>query len=78
MFDNIQRVHQPVPHSGLGHLHIRANKYHPSIIATHVNDLYEMLKEESKTACIILPSGGADFSPKNVVNSLFNKDFSKN
>lgn len=64
MFDNIGRVHLPLPHSGLVHLCLRANKYHPSTIATHVNDLYEISKEESKAACIILSDGGADFSPR--------------
>ena len=72
MFDNIGKVHLSVPHSGPVHLRLRANKYHPSTTATHANDLYEILKEESKEAAyIILCDGGADFSPKNVVNRLF-------
>ena len=71
MFDNIDRVHLPVPHSGSVHLCLRANKYYPSTSATHLNGLYEILIEDSKTTCIISSDGGADFSLKNVVNSLF-------
>ena len=57
-------------HFGPLHLRLHANKYHPSTIATHVNDLYEILKENYKPACIILSDGGVDFSPKSVINSL--------
>ena len=69
--DNIGRVHLPTPHTGPVRLHLRATKYHPSTIATHVNDLPNILKEEKKAACIILSDGGRDYPPSNVVNSLF-------
>ena len=68
---NIGRVHLPTPHTGPVSLHLRATKYHPSTIATHVNDLHNILKEEKKAACIILSDCGPDYSPSNVVNSLF-------
>ena len=68
---NIGRVHLPIPHTGPVSLHLRATKYHPSTIATHVNDLHKILKEEKKAACIILSDCGPDYSPSNVVNSLF-------
>ena len=44
--DNIGRVHLPTPHTGPVSLHLRATKYHPSTIATHVNNLHNILKEE--------------------------------
>ena len=69
--DNIGRVHLPTPHTGPVSLHLRATKYHPSTIATHVNDLSNILKGDKKAACIILSDGGPDYSPSNVVNSLF-------
>ena len=73
MFDNIGR--SPPASASLRSSRFmlkswRANKYHPSTIATHVNDLCKILIEESKTACIILSDSGADLSPKNVANSL--------
>ena len=71
MFDNIGRVHLPVPHLGPVSFQLQANKCHPSIIAIHANELKQMLKEESKATCIILSEGGADFSAKNIVNSIF-------
>ena len=69
--DNIGRVHLPTPHTGPVSLHLRATKYHPSTIATHINNLHNILKEGKKAACIILSDGGPDYSPSNVVNSLF-------
>ena len=68
---NIGRVHLPTPHTGPVSLHLRATKYHPSTIATHINNLHNILKEGKKAACIILSDGGPDYSPSNVVNSLF-------
>ena len=69
--NNIGRVHLPTPHTGPVSLHLRATKYHPSTIATDVNDLHNILKEEKKAACIILSDSGPDYSPSNVVNTLF-------
>ena len=69
--DNIGRVHLPAPHTAPVSLRLRATKYHPSTIATHINNLHNILKEEKKTACIILSDGGPDYSPSNVVNNLF-------
>ena len=69
--DNIGRVHLPTLHTGPVSLHLRATKYHLSTITSHVNDLRNILKEKKKAACIILPDGGPDYSPSNVVNSLF-------
>ena len=60
-----------MPHFAPLHLCLRVNKCHPSTIATHVNDLYKILKESHKPAYIILSDGGVNFSPKNVINSLF-------
>ena len=68
---NIGRVHLPTPHTGPVSLHLRATKYHPSTIATHINNLHNILKEGKKAACLILSDGGPDYSPSNVVNSLF-------
>ena len=50
----------------------------PSTIATHVNDLHNILKEEKKAAYIILSDGGPDYSPSNLVNSFFTSDSFKN
>ena len=68
---NIGRVHLPTPHTGPVSLHLLATKYYPSTIATRVNDLHNILKEEKKAAYITLSDGGSDYSPSNVVNSLF-------
>ena len=57
------------PHSGHVKLRLRANKYHPSTIVTHVNDLFQILNEEGKPACMI-SDGGPDYSLSNVANSL--------
>ena len=69
--DNFGRVHLPTPHTDPVSLHLRATKYHPSTIASHINDLHNILKEERKAACIILSDGDPDYSPSNVVTSLF-------
>ena len=55
-----------------------ATKYHRSTIATHVNDLHNILKEEKKAAYIILSDGGPDYSPLNLVNRFFTSDSFKN
>ena len=60
-----------MPHFASLHLCLHANKCHPSTIATRVNDLYKILKESHKPACVILSDGGVNFLPKNVINSLF-------
>ena len=70
--DSIGRVHcLPTPHTGPISLHLRATNYHPSTIVTHINGLHKILKEEKKATCIILSDGGPDYSPSNIVNSLF-------
>ena len=38
---------------------------------THVDYLHNILKEEKKAACIILSDDGPNYSPSNIVSSLF-------
>ena len=46
--ENIGRVHLPTPNTGPVSLHLPATKYHSSTIATHVNDLHNILKEQKR------------------------------
>ena len=71
VYDNIGRVHLPTPYSGSVNLSLRSNKYHHSTIATHVADLFYILKDSSKSSAMLLADGGPDFTPMSVVNMLF-------
>ena len=62
-FDKDGRAHLLEPHSGPVTLRLRSTKYHGSSIATHVNDLYEVLSQKDKSSCMILSDGGPDYTP---------------
>ena len=71
-YDNIGRGHLPTPYSGQVQLHLRANKYHHSSIATHVTDLYNILKDQNgNSSVMVLADGGPDFTPASMVNTLY-------
>ena len=61
--ENVGRVHLPTPYSGRGHLLLRSSKYHSISIATHVIELYSILKTKE--------DGGPDFSPEHVLNFVY-------
>ena len=53
VYDNIGRADLPTPYSGSVYLSLRSNKYHHSTMASHVSDLYEILKDSSKTSTML-------------------------
>ena len=70
-YDKLGRAHLQTPHSGSIHLRLRSTEYHGSSIATHVNDLYNIISKNQKPALMILADGGPDYTPAGVVNILF-------
>ena len=62
----------PTPYSGPVAARARAQKFNPTSVATHVTDLYPLLKnqvENNKTnGFMVLSDGGPDFNPSSVLN----------
>ena len=59
--DNLGRLHLHTPHTGPSSLFIRAQKFDSTSIATHVNDIINMLsadnirgKKQSSLSCLIM------------------------
>lgn len=71
--DGLGRLHLDTPYSGPTHLKIRSHKYNSTTAATHVTDLYNILKpcEDEKSIFMFLADGGPDFNPSHIANSLF-------
>ena len=62
-YDKIGRAHLQTPNSGSIDLRLRSTKYHGSSIATHVNDLYNIISKNKKPALMILADGGPNYTP---------------
>lgn len=62
-----------MPYLGPVHLMIRSHKYKSTTVATHVTDLYNILKQhkDNKSIYMFLADGGPDFNPSHLVNSFF-------
>ena len=73
IYDGVGRVHMKTPYSGEANVVIRSHKYNATSIATHVTNLYEMLKpiKETKSVFMFLSDGGPDFNPAHIANELF-------
>ena len=70
-YDNVGRLHLDTPYSGHSHLRLRSHKYNSTSIATHVTDLFEILKDVQKSVFFFLTDGGPDFNPSHMANALF-------
>lgn len=74
-YDNLGRAHLPTPHAGPATLFVRSSKYNHSSIATHITDLYSLLRSEmdtsSRKSFMFVSDSGPDFSPSSVLNQLF-------
>ena len=71
--DNLGRYHLSTPYSGDAYVKLRSSKYNPTTIATHVTDLYGILKPfvDEKSVYMFLADGGPDFNPSHLANELF-------
>ena len=67
-YDKIGRAHLQTPNSGSIDLRLRSTKYHGSSIATHVNDLCNIISKNQTPALMIHADGGPDYAPAVVVN----------
>ena len=72
-YDGLGRLHFDTPYSGPVHLMIRSHKYNSTTAASHVTDLYNILKhhKDNKSIYMFLADGGPDFNPSHLANSLF-------
>ena len=73
--DNLGRLHLHTPHTGPSSLFIRAQKFDSTSIATHVNDIINMLSADNirgkKTILFIMSDNDPDFNPVSLLNSFF-------
>ena len=71
--DGLGRLHLDTPYSGPTRLMIRSHKYNSTTVATHVTDLYNILKpcKDEKSIYMFLANEGPDFNPSHIANSLF-------
>ena len=69
--DNLARAHFKTPYSEPPYLRIRSLKYNSTTVATHLTDLFKILKEvENKTFIFMfLSDGGPGLNPSHLVNS---------
>ena len=72
-YDNVGREHMKTPHSGPAQVFLRAQRFNPTTIVTHISDLFEMLTqpESDKPGLFLMSDGGPDFNPTSVVNILY-------
>ena len=63
------------PHSGSSYVFLRAQKFHPTIVATYVTDLMQILKPHIELhdtlSFILLSDEGPDFTPNSVLSSIY-------
>ena len=59
-------------HSGPSHVFLRAQRFHPTTVATPVTDLLKILKPyielHGTSSFMLLSDGGPDFTPNSVLN----------
>ena len=75
IYDNLGRAHLKTRHSAPSYVFLRAQRFHPTTVATHVTDLLQILKPHTElhgtSSFMLLSDGGPDFTPSSVLNSIF-------
>lgn len=70
--DKLIRPHLKTEHTGSAL--VRAQKFHPSTVKTHVNDIYPLLKslkEQGQSVVVLTVDGGPDWNVSFLANALF-------